>query len=459
MASTRRRNRTRNVIKNKSKVNATYKELGVAELQWPAEEERELTQEIVRVNPLKGQSILQASSYKYLVSHWGKTSSLVASLAGDPLLPDHRCGKGEIKKECTDCSVNRQGNNTTRNAGKPSTNYWTLLSDEIILTIFQLLSKKTVVKCARICKHWQRLAYDETLWCCVDMTKANLLPGLLGKVLKRGTKVLRLAQAKVASPLCDDSSSSFLDVAPLSPQSQSDSLFRLQYLDATGCSFENDTLLCLLLHSKQLTHISLESCNVSTSVLKAVSELRHLQVLNLAMCTGVTVTGICSLVKSGKNTRLKQLNLAWTNLTKATILQAVKNMPNLQRLNLSGCRETLRDDCVKQLVKSCPLLTHLDLSDAFSLTAKALEDILKLEKLVHLSLSRCYSIPPAAFSSCSQRKSLKSLEIYGFLNSEGIEVLNKELPHIAVNKSLYSSVARPVGTMYFGKIWEVQCKD
>ena len=29
------------------------------------------------------------------------------------------------------------------------------------------------------------------------MTKANLLPGLLGKVLKRGTRVLRLAQAKV----------------------------------------------------------------------------------------------------------------------------------------------------------------------------------------------------------------------------------------------------------------------
>lgn len=29
------------------------------------------------------------------------------------------------------------------------------------------------------------------------MTKANLFPGLLGKVLKRGTRVLRLAHAKV----------------------------------------------------------------------------------------------------------------------------------------------------------------------------------------------------------------------------------------------------------------------
>ena len=31
------------------------------------------------------------------------------------------------------------------------------------------------------------------------MTKSNLLPGLLGKVLKRGTRVLRIAHAKVTS--------------------------------------------------------------------------------------------------------------------------------------------------------------------------------------------------------------------------------------------------------------------
>ncbi|XP_015755465.1 PREDICTED: S-phase kinase-associated protein 2-like [Acropora digitifera] len=142
------------------------------------------------------------------------------------------------------------------------------------------------------------------------------------------------------------------------------SMFSLQYLDATGCSFESDTLLCLLLHSKQLTHISLESCRISTSVLKAISELRRLKVLNLAMCTGVTLTGICSLVKSGKNTSLKQLNFAWINLTRSTILHAIRNLPRLQQLNLSGCRETLRDDCVKQLVNSCPLLTCLDLRKA-----------------------------------------------------------------------------------------------
>ena len=41
--------------------------------------------------------------------------------------------------------------------------------------------------------------YDESLWHHVDMTKSNLLPGLLGKVLKRGTRVLRIAHAKVTA--------------------------------------------------------------------------------------------------------------------------------------------------------------------------------------------------------------------------------------------------------------------
>ena len=45
--------------------------------------------------------------------------------------------------------------------------------------------------------------------------------------------------------------------------------------------------------------------------IRAISELRRLKVLNLAMCTGVTLTGICSLVKSGKNTRYFNCIVVW----------------------------------------------------------------------------------------------------------------------------------------------------
>lgn len=39
----------------------SYKDLGCTELHWPAEDERELSQEIMRVNPLNRHSILQVS--------------------------------------------------------------------------------------------------------------------------------------------------------------------------------------------------------------------------------------------------------------------------------------------------------------------------------------------------------------------------------------------------------------
>ena len=58
---------------------------------------------------------------------------------------------------------------------------------------------------------------------------------------------------------------------------------------------------------------------------RAISELRRLKVLNLAMCTGVTLTGICSLVKSGKNTRYFNCNVVWLGMYKAVNLKFYKN--------------------------------------------------------------------------------------------------------------------------------------
>lgn len=45
----------------RSKANLTYGDLGVSELAWPAEDDRELSQEIVRVNPSTRHSILQVN--------------------------------------------------------------------------------------------------------------------------------------------------------------------------------------------------------------------------------------------------------------------------------------------------------------------------------------------------------------------------------------------------------------
>ncbi|KAK3727881.1 hypothetical protein QZH41_010610, partial [Actinostola sp. cb2023] len=296
--------------------------------------------------------------------------------------------------------------------------------------------------------------YDESLWKSVDMTKTKLSPGVLGTVLLRGTRVLRLLSSKVCSPIFDESFSTFPDIVPVSHQA-SDSLLKLSHLDATLCAFQENSLLCLLMHSRRLRCISLDSCSLSLSILRAIGECEAVEVLNLAMCTGITVQGIKALVNGCK--RLKELNLAWTHLSKESILQVIQNLPNLTHLNLSGCREWLTDEVVLQLVEHCHNLTHLDLSDGVQITAESLVAISKKLSLQHLSISRCYSIQPQAFRVWANMKSLIKLDIYGLLSADGVTLLKTELPNIKLNSSLFSTIARPVGYKYHGTIWGVRC--
>jgi hypothetical protein len=71
------------------------------------------------------------------------------------------------------------------------------LSDEMVLMIFRWLPKNMLVRCALVCKRWQRISYDEVLWTRMDLGSRTLNPGSLGHVLMRGSVILRLAQAEV----------------------------------------------------------------------------------------------------------------------------------------------------------------------------------------------------------------------------------------------------------------------
>ena len=89
----------------------------------------------------------------------------------------------------------------------------------------------------------------------------------------------------------------------------------------TSCYFDN--FLCIRIGLSQ--KLMMMSCYAL--FFRAISELRRLKVLNLAMCTGVTLTGICSLVKSGKNTRyFNNCNVVWLGMYKAVNLKFYKKL-------------------------------------------------------------------------------------------------------------------------------------
>lgn len=75
--------------------------------------------------------------------------------------------------------------------------YFSKLSDEIILAIFKYLPKKALNLCSYVCRRFSNVVQDETLWTRMDLASKHIQPGAMGHILNRGVIILRMAQTKV----------------------------------------------------------------------------------------------------------------------------------------------------------------------------------------------------------------------------------------------------------------------
>ncbi|XP_028403724.1 S-phase kinase-associated protein 2-like [Dendronephthya gigantea] len=324
-------------------------------------------------------------------------------------------------------------------------NYWNVFSDEIILGIFSFFTKKNICVCAKVCKRWRRLAYDESMWQSLDITGLTIKEEILQNLFIRGVVVMRLAWLDVLS----------LEKTKCYTESNEESPYDVQYLDASSCTIKENILSQWLSKCRNLKKLSLESCAVSNGILRAIGRCSQLSVLNLCMCSQLTKRGLKSIALGCQ--RLTELNLGWTNMTPESISTVAKNFPMLVKLNLSGCRETLRDEAVSDLLTTCHNLICLDLSDCIDISERSVKSIVKHGKIKHLALSRCYGITPKSLESLSLLKSLCSLQVYGFLTNPGLSVLKKVLKGIDINKNMFSTIARPTGSVYKQTIWGIKC--
>lgn len=72
------------------------------------------------------------------------------------------------------------------------------LSDEMILSVFKWLPKKTLIRCSLVNHRFNRVAQDESLWARLDLAMKSIQSHSLGRILVRGVVVLRMAQCKVS---------------------------------------------------------------------------------------------------------------------------------------------------------------------------------------------------------------------------------------------------------------------
>lgn len=336
----------------------------------------------------------------------------------------------------------------SHNFGDDDFDPWNLLSDEVFVYLLSWLTKSVLVRCARVSRRWNRLAFDESLWKRLDLTDRTLQRGALGRVLDRGVAALRLSKTKIKSPLYLSS--------PSSPQPK---VSRLQFLDLSMATINPTGLQELLSGCQHLRKLSLETCPVNDMICRYIAQNRNLEVLNLCMCQGITENALVPLCNSLK--QLDSLNVGWTNMSRGAVVYLIICLPaSVTKLNLSGCRETLQDDDILQLCNNCHSLKELDLSDATELTSKSVEHIIhKLSGLEYLALSRCYKILPSSLVLVRHIPTILALDVFGMLKETALVWLREALTGIEVNKFPFSSIARPTTGPRRSSIWGLRVRD
>ncbi|KAJ2942195.1 hypothetical protein O0L34_g15736 [Tuta absoluta] len=315
------------------------------------------------------------------------------------------------------------------------------LSDEMLLSVFRWLPKRTLAHCMLVCKRWHRVACDETLWQRLDLGNKTLSKDALGRVLARKPVIVRLANSEIG------------EWHPTTAVTSS----RIQYLDLSICATDRQTLNSLLHRCPLLKKLSLESVPLGDATCHIIGKCNLLETLNLSMAQGITAEGLTSILEGCQN--LQSLNISWTGLSEEALQVLVSSLPTkLQRLNAAGAR-IMTDDMVATLVERVPRLVELDLSDCSRVSAPAVTSILTLSRLEHLALSRCYLLPPHSLTKLSAMPSLQYLEVWGMLQTASLSALKQALPAIQINQFMFSAVGRPTVGTRRTSIWGLRTRD
>lgn len=341
-----------------------------------------------------------------------------------------------------------------------------LLSDEIVIKILEFLPPTMLLNgFALTCKRLRNICYDDTFWKRVDLGGKKFGPGQAGKIMLRGTKILRMAKAIVQPPLfLNDAekydnqhflvksiSASMCETCVLSNTHGSSMELKLNYLDLSSSTIEETCLESLFEKCYNLKKVSLENCKLNDKILYFLAKNKNLEVLNLTMAVGITACGLNFLAQGLQNT-LMDLNFSWIGMTEDMMDEALELLDNnsqtLRSLNIAGCKEVLTVDRLHFIIDNCSNIEELDISDAKALTSPSIEMIAwHLKHIKGLSASRCYGIAPLDFLELKKCADLKYLDVFGGMSEPASMELMEVLKPVKINKRKFSFIARPtVGT-------------
>lgn len=175
---------------------------------------------------------------------------------------------------------------TVPKAVEDTQNPFDLMSDEIVLNVFKYLPKKALFRLAVVCRRFSQITQDESLWIRMDLGNKSIRSTAMSRILCRGFVILRLAQTKIASPIFE----------PCFPAAEFRS--KLQYLDLSLSNIDKKSLQLLMGTCRKLKKLSLENMELDGNVCTEIAANKDLEVLNLAMCSGIDQESISNISAS-----------------------------------------------------------------------------------------------------------------------------------------------------------------
>eukprot|EP01119_Soliformovum_irregulare_P008679 TRINITY_DN2177_c0_g1_i6.p1 TRINITY_DN2177_c0_g1~~TRINITY_DN2177_c0_g1_i6.p1 ORF type:complete len:601 (-),score=155.66 TRINITY_DN2177_c0_g1_i6:39-1841(-) len=216
------------------------------------------------------------------------------------------------------------------------------------------------------------------------------------KILWSGMKEIRmpkvqvLPQNTIREALCSCPSLERLDVSGYwkvhtrTLIETSKSCVSLTYVNLAGCLLVDDEVLdSFSRFCPGITSLNLKRCNkITDRGIKELARLRFLNQLNIRGCSQISDSGFKCISKNGQLTHLnmgwtklsdvsvkglsdckylRSLNLDWNlNLSEATILNLISNLPDLQAISMRHL--DISSNGIQDISRKCPRLESIDIS-------------------------------------------------------------------------------------------------
>lgn len=148
-------------------------------------------------------------------------------------------------------------------------------------------------------------------------------------------------------------------------------------LDLSGCQGVTDTCIdCIMENLNNVKSLNVSGCNKLTnrSAIQ-ISRIRTLEAVNISQCCGIISDGITEGFGSCLNKTLKELYMTHMDIGEDSLIDCVKNLPNLRVVDFSNCTNGVTDSVVLTIVNNLRLLRKLSLENCILVTDASITGI------------------------------------------------------------------------------------